>query len=86
MAQSVRHPTSAQVTISQFMSLSPALGSVLTERSQLLLGWRSTSAQVKISPFVGLSPSLGSMLTARSLEPALDSVSPSLSVSKIDKH
>ena len=46
MAQSVEHPTSAQVTISWFVSLSLASGFVLT---------------------------------AQSLEPALDSVSPSLS-------
>ena len=39
----------------------------------------STSVQVMISRFVGLSPVLGSVLTAGSLEPALDSVSPSLS-------
>ena len=38
-----------------------------------------TSAQVMISRFVGSSPALGSVLTARSLEPALDSASPSLS-------
>ena len=37
-----------------------------------------TSAQVIISWFVGLSPALGSVLTAQSLEPALDSVPPSL--------
>ena len=46
VAQSVKHPTSAQVMISQSMSSSSAFGSVLT---------------------------------AWSLEPALDSVSPSLS-------
>ena len=40
---------------------------------------RPTSAQVMISRFVGLSPTLGSVLTAQSLEPASDSVSPSLS-------
>ena len=40
---------------------------------------RPASAQVMISRFVGLSPVLGSVLTARSLEPASDSVSPSLS-------
>ena len=40
---------------------------------------RPTSAQVTISLFVGSSPALGSVLTAQSLEPALDSVSPSLS-------
>ena len=39
---------------------------------------RPTSAQVMISRFVGSSPACGSVLTAR-LEPALDSVSPSLS-------
>ena len=36
-------------------------------------------AQVMISPFVGLSPASGSVLTTQSLEPASDSVSPSLS-------
>ena len=39
---------------------------------------RPTSAQVMISQFVSLSPALGSVLTAESLEPASDSVSPSL--------
>ena len=38
-----------------------------------------TSAQVRISWLVGSSPVLGSVLRARSPEPALDSVSPSLS-------
>ena len=33
MAQSVKCPTSAQVLISQFVSSSPALGSVLTAQS-----------------------------------------------------
>ena len=33
VAQSVEPPTSAQVTISQFVSLSPASGSVLTAQS-----------------------------------------------------
>ena len=41
---------------------------------------RLTSAQLTISRFVGLSPARGSVLTAQSLEPASDSVSPSLSV------
>ena len=55
-----------------------------------------TSAQVMISWLVSLSPTSGSVLTARSLEPDLDSVSPSLSaapllalclsLSKINKH
>ena len=38
-----------------------------------------TSAQVMISWFMGLSPTLGSVLKAWSWEPALDSVSPTLS-------
>ena len=37
------------------------------------------SAQVMISRLVSLSPASGSVLTAQSLEPASDSVSPSLS-------
>ena len=41
---------------------------------------RLNSAQVMISQFVGSSPALGSVLTAQNLEPALDSVSPSLSL------
>ena len=40
---------------------------------------RPTSARVMISRFMGSSPASGSVLTARSLEPASDSVSPSLS-------
>ena len=55
---------------------------------------RPTSAQVMILWFMSSSPALGSVLTARSLEPALDSVSPSLcpfpahtpSLSKTNKH
>ena len=39
----------------------------------------ATSAQVMILWFVGLSPTLDSVLTAQSLEPASDSVSPSVS-------
>ena len=39
-----------------------------------------TSAQVIISWFTSSSPVSGSMLTAQTLEPALDSVSPYLSV------
>ena len=38
-----------------------------------------TSAQVMISRFVGSSPASGSVLTAQILEPALNSVSPSVS-------
>ena len=40
---------------------------------------RPTLAQVTISQFVGSSPVSGSVLTVQSLEPVLDSVSPSLS-------
>ena len=40
---------------------------------------RLTSAQVMISQFMSSSPTLGSVLTAQSLDPASDSVSPSLS-------
>ena len=57
---------------------------------------RLTLAQVMISRSMGSSPESGSVLTAWSLEPASDSVSPSLSVlpllafclslSKINKH
>ena len=39
---------------------------------------RLTSAQVMISLFLGLSIVSGSVLTAQSLEPAWDSLSPSL--------
>ena len=39
-----------------------------------------TSAQVMISQFVSLSPVSVSVLTAQSLQPASDSVSPSLSL------
>ena len=39
-----------------------------------------TLAQVMISQFVNSSPALGSGLTAQSLEPASDSVFPSLSM------
>ena len=42
---------------------------------------RLTSAQVMISYFVGLSPMSGSVLTAQSLEPASDSLYPSLCLS-----
>ena len=44
---------------------------------------RPASAQVMISRFMGLSPALGSVLTAQSVEPASDSVSPSLSASTL---
>ena len=40
---------------------------------------RPTSALIMISQFMGSSPESGSVLTAQNLEPASDSVSPSLS-------
>ena len=40
---------------------------------------RLTSAQVMVSQFLGSSPTSGSVQTVQSLEPATDSVSPSLS-------
>ena len=40
-----------------------------------------TSAQVMILQVVGSNPASGAVLTAQGLEPALDSVSPSLSLS-----
>ena len=71
-------------------------------RSHLRGAWvaqsikRLTSAQVVISRSVSSSPASGSVLTAQSLEPASDSLSPSLSappplalcfgLSKINKH
>ena len=39
---------------------------------------RPTLAQVMISQFMGLSPALGSVLTVQGLEPASESVFPSL--------
>ena len=54
-----------------------------------------TLAQVMISYFMSLSPTSGSVLTSQSLDPALDSMSPSLSappqlhsasLSKTNKH
>ena len=59
-------------------------------------GKRLTLVQVMISGFRSSSPTSGSVLTAQSLEPASDSVSPSLSgppplmlclsLSEINKH
>ena len=40
---------------------------------------RPTSAQVMISQFVGSGPTSGFVVTSQSLEPALESVSPSFS-------
>ena len=51
MAQSVKHPTSAQVMISWFVSLSPVLGSVLKAESL-------EPASVSVSPFLFALPPL----------------------------
>ena len=74
---------------------------VLKERNKAAPGWaelakRRTSAQVVFSRFVCSSPVSSSVLTAQSLDPASDSVAPSLSAppplilslspSKINKH
>ena len=50
VAQLVKRPTSAQVMMSQFMSLSPASGSVLTAQSL-------EPASVSVSPSLSLCPS-----------------------------
>ena len=47
---------------------------------------RQTLARVTISWSVSSSPASGSVLTAQSLEPASDSVSPSLSVPPLLTH
>ena len=49
VARSVEQPTSAQVTISRFVGLSPATGSVLTARSL-------EPASDSVSPFLWSSP------------------------------
>ena len=51
VAQSVKHQTSAQVMISQFMGSSPALGSVLTAQSL-------EPASDSVSPFLCAPPLL----------------------------
>ena len=56
VAQLVKHPTSAQIMISQFLSLSPALGSVLTAES-LELASDSVSPSLCSSPTRALSVS-----------------------------
>ena len=57
LAQSVEHLTWAQVMISQFMGLSPALGSVLTAQS-LEPALHSVSPSLCPSPACALSLSL----------------------------
>ena len=65
----------------RFCSTSQELTIEVCNRGTWVAQWRKcpTSAQVMISQFVNLSLMSGSVLTAQSLEPALDSVSPSLS-------
>ena len=61
VAQSVKRLTSAQVMISQFVSSSPTLGSVLTAQSL-------EPASDSVCPFLSLSfPCLCSLSLARSL-------------------
>ena len=57
VARGVKHPTSAQVTISRFMGLSPALGSVLTALS-LEPASDSESPSLSVPPLLTLCLSL----------------------------
>ena len=54
MAQSVEHPTSAQVVISQFVGSSPVSGSVLTAQS-LKSASDSVSPSLSAPPVLALS-------------------------------
>ena len=79
MAPSVKCPALAQVIISQFMGLSPVLGSVLTAQSL-------EPALDSVSPSLSLCPS-STCAHARSLSLSLSlSLSHSLSLSKVNKH
>ena len=57
MAQLVKHPASAQIVVSQFVSLSPAPGSVLTAQS-LEAASDSVSPSVSAPPLFALCVSL----------------------------
>ena len=57
VAQSVKHPTSAQVIISRFVGLSPTSGSVQTAQS-LRPVWDSVSPSLCLSPTCALSLSI----------------------------
>ena len=78
-------PASDSVSPSLSSSSAHALSLPLSQKINILGAWVAqsvkcpTSAQVMISRSVSLSPASGSVLTAPSLEPASDSVSPSLS-------
>ena len=96
------HTISGRVQIQsvrcQDLSASPLLYTAFKPDCLGAPAWLSrlspTLAQVTISWFVSSSPASGSVLAAQSLEPALNSVSPSLcafpthalSLSKINKH
>ena len=56
MAQSVKHPTSARVMVSWFVSSSPALGSVLTAQS-LERALDSVSPSLSAPPVLAFSVS-----------------------------
>ena len=58
VAQSVKHPTSAQVTISQFVSSSPTLGSVPTAQSL-------EPASYSVSPTLSVPPPLALSLSQK---------------------
>ena len=77
VAQSVKRPTSAQVMISQFMSSSPVLGSVLT-------AWRLEPALDSVSP--SLSAHLPPTPPPSRLFSVSVSLSLSVSISKINTH
>ena len=70
----------APVKTSLYLQFKPPWGTWVAQVVE-----RPTSAQVMISWVVGLSPASGSVLTAQSLEPASDSVSPSLSAAPLDR-
>ena len=75
VAQSVKHPTSAQVMISWFVGSRPASGSVLTAQSL-------ESALDPVSPSLSASP----LLTHTHTHTHTHSLSLSLSLSNINKH
>ena len=64
MVQSVKHPTWAQVMISQFVSSIPALGSVLTAQS-LEPASDSTSPSLYAPPLLMLCLSLSQKINKR---------------------
>ena len=67
------HPN--DLTLTYFLCKDPISGASVAQLVEL-----PTLAQVMILRFVSLRPASGSVPTAQSLEPASDSLSPSLSV------